>query len=144
MPALTPLNASQNNLFAAFDFSQTPLALPMPPVAPADTIGFHGAGGILTDLGPAHSGQPVTIDLMAETGGLVADSSVNGPVSLKLTPPAGVKVPAFPASVVLDNGQGAITVTFPSTGYYRVAASGPGGSRGWVTVDVGVTPDTVP
>ena len=52
MPALTSLNASQNNLFSAFDFGQPPLAAPSVPVAPADTIGFHGAGGILTDLGP--------------------------------------------------------------------------------------------
>ena len=35
-------------------------------------------------------------------------------------------------------------VSFPAAGYYRIAAHGPGGSEGWVTVDVGVTPDTVP
>ncbi|MGH3151311.1 MAG: alkaline phosphatase family protein [Streptosporangiaceae bacterium] len=144
MPALTPFNASQDDLFSAFDFSQPPLAAPVVPVAPADTIAFHGAGGLLTDLGPAHSGQPVTIDLAAETGGLVVDASAHGTVGLTLTPSAGVKVPSFPASAVLRNGQNTITVTFPSTGYYRIAASGPGGSRGWVTVDVGVTPDTAP
>jgi hypothetical protein len=33
---------------------------------------------------------------------------------------------------------------FPVAGYYRLAASGPGGSVGWVTVDVGVNPDTAP
>jgi phospholipase C len=35
-------------------------------------------------------------------------------------------------------------VKFPSAGYYRIAATGPRGSKGWVTVDVGVTTDTVP
>ncbi len=144
MPALTSLNASQNNLFSAFDFSQPPLAAPSVPVALTDTIGFHGAGGILTDLGPAHSGRPVTIDLAAETGGLVVDASAHGTVKLTLTPPAGVEVPSFPASAALSNGQGTITVTFPGTGYYRITASGPDGSQGWLTVDVGVTPDTAP
>lgn len=47
---LTPLNARQNDLMSAFDFQQHPLAAPSPPVAPADTIGFHGNGGILTDI----------------------------------------------------------------------------------------------
>jgi len=37
-----------------------------------------------------------------------------------------------------------VAVSFPAAGYYRIAASGPGGSKGWVTVDVGVTPDTAP
>ncbi len=53
-------------------------------------------------------------------------------------------MPSFPASAALSSGQGAITVAFPSTGYYRIAASGPDGSQGWLTVDVGVTPDTAP
>jgi hypothetical protein len=41
-------------------------------------------------------------------------------------------------------GQASIRVSFPSAGYWRIAASGPGGSTGWVTADVGVTPDTAP
>ena len=145
LPTLTPLNAAQNDLFSAFDFGQKPLAAPTVPVAPADTIGFHGAGGILTDIGPASPGRSMTINLEAETGGLVADSSDNGTVSLTLTPPSGVSVPAsFPSSVGLVDGQADIMVSFPAAGYYRIAAHGPGGSEGWVTVDVGVTPDTVP
>jgi len=72
-------------------------------------------------------------------------SAVNGPVTLKLSPPPGASAPSsFPSSVQLADGQATITVSFPSAGYWRIAASGPGGSQGWVTVDVGVTPDTAP
>jgi hypothetical protein len=42
------------------------------------------------------------------------------------------------------NGQADIMVSFPAAGYYRIAATGPGGSKGWLTLDVGVTPDTAP
>jgi phospholipase C len=145
LPALTPLNAAQNNLFSAFNFSQSPLAAPSVPVAPADTIGFHGSGGILTDIGPGSPGRAISINLEAETGGLTLASSVNGTVSLTLTPPPGVSVPgSFPGSVALVDGQADVTVSFPVAGYYRIAARGPGGSEGWVTLDVGVTPDTAP
>jgi len=145
LPALTPLNARQNNLFSAFDFGQAPLAPPAVPVAPSDTIGFHGPGGILTDVGVTSPGRSVTIKLAAETGGLELDPAVNGSVALTLTPPPGATAPSsFPASVVLSGGQASITVSFPAAGYWRIGASGPGGSKGWVTVDVGVTPDTAP
>jgi phospholipase C len=145
LPALTPLNARQNDLFSAFNFGQAPLAAPTVPVAPLDTIGFHGTGGILTDIGSVSPGHSLAINLEAETGGLVLDSAVNGSVALTLTPPPGVAVPSsFPASVSLSGGQADITVSFPSAGYWRIRASGPGGSEGWVTVDVGVTPDTAP
>ena len=145
LPALTPLNASQNDLFPAFDFSQRPLAPPSVPVAPADTIGFHARGGIRTDIGPLRPGGSVTVNLEAETGGLTLDSSVSGPVSLALTPPRGVAVPvSFPHAATLAGGQADVTVSFPAAGYYRIAATGPGGSRGWLTLDVGVTPDTAP
>jgi phospholipase C len=145
MPALTALNAAQNNLFSAFNFSQAPLAAPVVPLAPADTIGFHGAGGIVTDVGVTSPGRSVAINLEAETGGLVLDSGVNGPVTLSLTPPPGVAVPSsFPASASLSGGQANISVSFPAAGYWRIAAHGPGGAAGWLTVDVGVTPDTAP
>ncbi len=45
---------------------------------------------------------------------------------------------------MLASGQATVTVKFPSAGYYRIAAAGPGDSQGRVTVDVGVTPDTAP
>jgi len=145
MPSLTPLNSAQNNLYSAFNFGQALLPAPSVPVAPADTIGFHAAGGILTDIGPASPGKKVTIYLSAETGGLVLDPALAGSVNLTLTPPAGVAVPAsFPKTVTLTGGLATLTASFPRAGYYRISASGPSGSEGWVTVDVGVTPDTLP
>jgi phospholipase C len=145
LPPLTRLNAQQNDLMSAFDFHQAPLAAPSVPVAPADTIGFHGAGGILTDIGTPSPGSSLTINLEAETGGLSLDSSVSGPVQLTLTPPPGVSAPSsFPASATLVNGQANITVKFATAGYYRIEAQGPNGSIGWVTVDVGVNPNTAP
>jgi phospholipase C len=145
MPSLTPLNSAQNNLYSAFNFGQTALSSPVVPVAPADTIGFHAAGGILTDIGPASPGKTVTIYLEAETGGLVLDPALGGTVNLTLATPSGVSVPAsFPKTVTLTGGLATITASFPSAGYYRISASGPSGSEGWVTVDVGVTPDTLP
>lgn len=145
LPPLTELNARQNDLMSAFDFRQPPLPAPSLPVAPADTIGFHGAGGILTDIGTPSPGSSLTINLEAETGGLSLDSAVNGSVALTVTPPAGVPVPSsFPASATLLNGQANIRVKFSTAGYYRIEAKGPDGSVGWVTVDVGVTPNTAP
>jgi phospholipase C len=142
---LTKLNAEQNDLMSAFDFRQAPRPAPSVPVAPADTIAFRGSGGILTDIGAPGPGRALTINLEAETGGLSLDSSVTGPVSLTVTPPAGVPVPTgFPSSATLAGGQASISVTFPTAGYYRIAAAGPDGSQGWVTVDVGVTPNTAP
>lgn len=142
---LTPLNARQNDLMSAFDFQQQPLAAPSPPVAPTDTIGFHGTGGILTDIKTPSVNSSLTINLEAETGGLSLDPSVSGPVQLTLTPPPGVSVPSsFPTTATLTGGQATITVKFAKAGYYRIQASGPNGSAGWVTVDVGVTPNTAP
>jgi hypothetical protein len=51
LPPLTSLNARQDNLMSAFDFRQPPLAAPTLPVAPMDTIGFHG--GLLGRQGVA-------------------------------------------------------------------------------------------
>ena len=142
---LTPLNAGQKDLMSAFNFRQSPLPPPDVPVAPADTIGFHGSGGILTDISAPSPGSSLTINLEAETGGLSLDPSVDGAVSLTVTPPPGVaSPPGFPTSVALASGQATCMVKFPTVGYYRIAAAGPGGSKGWVTVDVGVTPDTAP
>ena len=72
-------------------------------------------------------------------------SAVSGPAQLTLIPPHGVAVPpGFPRLVRLSHGLAHFTVRFRTRGYYRIAASGPRGSKGWVTVDVGVTPDTAP
>jgi phospholipase C len=143
MPPLTALNARQDNLMAAFDFGQAPRSRPAVPVAPADTIGFHGSGGILTDISTTSPGRALTITLMAQTPGLVKDTTVNGQVALTVTPPSGTGTPAgFPAAVTMTGGTATLTTAFPAAGYYRIAATGPGGSAGWVTVDVSVTPGT--
>jgi phospholipase C len=145
LPPLTKLNARQNDLMSAFNFRQKPLPAPNVPVAPADTIAFHGPGGILTDIANPNPGSSLTVNLEAETGGLSLDSGVNGPVTMTVTPPARVATPpGFPGSVTLASGQANFTVKFPTAGYYRIAASGPNGSQGWVTVDVGVNPNTAP
>jgi phospholipase C len=145
LPPLTPLDAQQNTLMSAFDFTRAPLAPPAPPDAPADTIGFHGSGGILTDIGTPGVNSSLTINLEAETGGLSLDSTVNGPVALTLTPPPGVQVPSsFPATETLVNGQVTFSVKFPASGYWRIKAQGPSGSLGWVTADVSVSPNTAP
>jgi hypothetical protein len=145
LPPLTPLNAAQDNLLAAFDFSQSPLAPPTLPVAPADTLAFHGSGGILADIGTPGVNSSLTINLEAETGGLTLDNSVSGPVALTLTPPPGVSVPSsFPTTQTLTGGQVTFSVKFPASGYWRIEAQGPDDSVGWVTVDVGVNPNTAP
>lgn len=145
LPPLTPLNAQQNNLLAAFDFGQAPRPAPVLPVHPTDTIAFHSTGGDLTDLPAPGVNASLTVNLAAEGGGLNLDPTASGPVTLTLTPPAGVAAPAgFPSSVTLTGGRGSFTVKFPKAGYYRIAATGPGGSVGWTTVDVGVTPNTTP
>jgi phospholipase C len=114
LPPLTPLNAQQNTLMSAFDFSRAPLA----PPAPADTIGFHGSGGILTGIGTPGVNSSLTVNLEAETGGLSLDSTVSGPVTL--TPPPGVQVPSsFPATETLVNGQVTSSSPPPATGGSR-------------------------
>jgi phospholipase C len=145
MPALTGLNARQNDLFSAFNFRQRPLPAPRVPVAPAVTIGFHGDGGLLTDISAPAPGRSLPIYLMAETGGLEIDTAVSGHVRLTVIPPRGVARPrGFPGVVRLSHGLAYLTARFRMAGYYRIVASGPDGSKGWVTVDVGVTPDTAP
>jgi len=144
LPSLTQLNARQNDLMDAFDFHQPPLPAPSVPVAPADTIAFHGSSD-LSDIGAPNPGSALTINLEAETGGLTLDSGVSGAVGLTVTPPPGTAAPqGFPRSVTLTGDRGTFTVIFNIPGYYRIAATGPDGSVGWVTVDVGVTPNTAP
>jgi hypothetical protein len=66
-------------------------------------------------------------------------------VTLTLTPPPGVTAPSsFPATETLVNGQVTFSAKFPAAGYWRIAAHGPNGSLGNVTVDVSVNPNTAP
>ncbi len=134
LPPLTPLNAAQNDLLGAFDFRQRALPPPRLPVAPADTIGFHGRSDVLEVKAP-RAGHWLRINLEAETGGLTLDRSLSGPVNITLTPPAGVTA-GFPGSVTLTGGRASFRVKFPAPGYYRIAAAGPRGSLGWTTVIV--------
>ncbi|MBO0870934.1 MAG: hypothetical protein J2P15_20465, partial [Micromonosporaceae bacterium] len=142
---LTPLNKRQNDLMSAFDFDQAPLPAPVMPVAGPHALAFHNPGNILSNIAEPAPGKPVSIGLMAETPGLSLDPAVNGTVQLSITPPPGVPLPTGnPTSVTLTGGQVNFTLTFPTAGYYRVAATGPDGSLGWATVDVGTTPATAP
>ena len=94
---------------------------------------------------PAARLEPDAIGVAQDTVIGMASSAPAASVALTLAPPPGAAVPSsFPALVNLSGGQATIAVSFPSAGYWRIAASGPAGSRGWVTVDVGVTPDTAP
>ncbi|WP_203919113.1 phospholipase C [Rugosimonospora africana] len=145
MHPLTPLNKQQNDLTSAFNFGQTPLPAPDMPVAPPDALAFHKPGNILSNIDEPAKGKPVSIGLMAETPGLSLDSAANGPIALSYTPPPGVTAPAGnPTTVMMTGGQANFTLTFPTVGYYRVAATGPNGSLGWATIDVGTTPATAP
>jgi phospholipase C len=136
MPPLTRLNATQNDLAGAFDFHQPPLPRPKLPVAPADTIGFHGKTDLLEVKAPrAH--HWLTVHLEAETGGLTLDRILSGRVSLTLTRPSGITALAdFPRLAQMAAGRASLRARFPAPGYYRVRAAGPRGSLGWTTIVV--------
>ncbi|MGI5509065.1 alkaline phosphatase family protein [Streptomyces sp. CA-106131] len=144
MPPLNNLNAKQNDLSDAFDFDQAPLPAPQMPVAPADTLAFRG--GTDTSHAPIPKlNSKATFYLEANGSGLSLDSAANGPVTLTITPPRGVAVPAnFPSTVNLTDGWASFVTTFTQAGYYRIKAEGPNGSVGWQTVDVGVNANTLP
>jgi len=142
LPPLNALNARQDDLMGAFDFSRRPLPPPALPVVPSETIGFHGAS-VLVDVGTPAPGRPLTINLQANTPGLSVDPGADGAVVLSVAPPSGVAVPpGFPSRVEMTGGTASVTLAFPHAGYYRIRARGPHGSLGWTTVDVGVGPDT--
>jgi phospholipase C len=135
MPPLTSLNFRQNDLAAAFDYQQPPLPPPSAPVVPADTIGFHGPS-LPHHVRIAHPGGPLRLYLDAQDGGLAVDQAMSGGITLTVTPPAGVQVTGFPMSTRFVAGRAMVRVTFPTTGYYRIMATGPQGSVGWVTIVV--------
>jgi phospholipase C len=136
MPALTPLNAQQNALAAAFDLRQRPLPRPRPPVCPHDTIGFHGPT-LTSRVRTAHPHHWLRLYLDAQTGGLALDQGMSGRLRLSVVAPATVRAHArFPALTRLVAGRAMVKVRFPAAGYYRVRAAGPHGSVGWTTVVV--------
>jgi phospholipase C len=139
LPPLTKLNGEQNDLMAAFSFRQAPLAAPRVPQAPKDTIAFYDS-----TYAPA-AGSALTVNLQANTDALVLDSRATGTVSLTVTPPPGVSAPSgFPSKVRMTGGRVSFQTSFKTAGYYRIKATGPDGSEGWTTVDVGVDPNTAP
>ena len=141
---LDQLAARQDALASAFDYRQRPLPPPRLPTVPPRTLVFTGATP-LSDPPPVAPGQGLVLHLRANTAGLALDRGLSGPVALRLVPPAGTPVPAhFPVAVRLTRGEATLAVRLPLRGYYRLLAAGPGGSRGWLTLDVGVTPETVP
>lgn len=138
LPPLTPQQATQNDLTSAFNFRQAPVAPPQVPQAPTDTIAFYNSYSVGT-------GKTLTVNLQANTNALTLDQNATGPVSLTVTPPPGASVPSnFPSTVTMTGGKVSFTTSFPSSGYYRIRATGPDGSAGWTTVDVSVSPNTAP
>lgn len=139
---LKPLNtftAQQNDFTSAFKFDQKPAAAPKLPLVPTDTIGFYDS---TTTPGV---GKSFTVSLQANTTDLTLDSSASGPVSLTVIPPSGGSVPSgFPSSVTMAGGTVSFQTSFATAGYYRIEATGPNNSQGWTTVDVGVSPNTLP
>ena len=133
MPPLNRVNAIQNNLRSAFDFGQQPLPPITLPVVPPDTLRMADPARSYR----ANPGVPVEIDLQAMTPGVVQDP-ISGPISLTAASPQGAQAPSMPATVDLAGGAATFSVTFPSAGYYRITASGPNGSLGWVTIGSGV------
>ena len=92
-------------------------------------------GGVLRRGVAPKMTYPLVRDLAAETGGLTLDQAASGLVTLTVTAPAGITIPAgFPVSVPLTRGRASATVRFPAAGYYRIRADGPDGSIGWTTI----------
>jgi phospholipase C len=139
LPPLNAANAVQNDLMGAFDFRQRPLPAPKLPQDPTDTVAFYDS-----TYSP-NPGATLTVNLQANTPALTLDSAASGPVSLKLFTPAGVSAPSgFPTTVTMTGGKVSFTTSFSTAGYYRIEAEGPDDSLGFTTVDVGVTPNTLP
>lgn len=142
LPPLDRLNAEQDDLAAAFDYAQRPLPPPRPPVDPPTTVGFTGSSP-LADVPAVPPGRALTVRLEINTAGLALDRSATGTVALSVTPPAGTPRPiGIPATVTVRDGQGSLALRVDRPGYYRLRATGPGGSLGWLTLDVGVGPNT--
>lgn len=141
MPPLNSLNARQDDLRGAFDFEQKPAAPLTLPSVPPVTLRM-GAGSNSTGYSTS-PGTPFSINVLATDPALNRATGVNGPVTISaVSPPGAAPVAGLPATVDLSSGTGSVNVTFPAAGYYRLTATGPNGSKGWVTIGAGVTPLT--
>jgi phospholipase C len=139
LPALNALNARTDDLQSVFDYNQQPRPAPQL-AAPGDTLAFYGATA-LNDLPGVAPGQPLSVNLQANTPGLALDPALNGQVSIEDVGPQGARTPQL-GPVALRQGRATFNIVFPDPGYYRLRASGPDGSQGWTTIDVGVSPET--
>ena len=141
MAPLNRLNARQDDFGGAFDFRQQPSAPVPPPVVPPVTLRM--GGGASTTTYSTNPGTPFTVHVLATDPALDPAPATTGPVTITAVgPPGAPAVSGLPATVNLASGTGSFSVTFPTAGYYRLTASGPNGSMGWVTIGAGVTPLT--
>lgn len=140
LPPLTKRDAQGNDLLADFNFHQKPLAPIVLPNVPTDTlqIADYPAENL-----SATQGKAITLTILAKTAGLLDDRSLSGKVTLRMVAPKEVNQTAisWPRSVTLVNGEATGQFTFPTTGYYRIFATGPNHSFGVTTIDVGMTPN---
>ena len=146
LPPLTMLNARQHNLLSAFDFRQAPLPSPTLPSRRRSRSGFTAPAASsptsdATRLAQVAHHQPGGGDRRA----FHRTRRSSRPCELTLTSP-----PACPyrrrsrLRPRWSTGRRTLPSSSPADGYYRIKASGPDGSVGWVTVDVGVNPGTAP
>lgn len=140
MPPLNRLNAMQNDLLSWFDFAGKPVQPISLPDVPRYTLQAAGPG---QNFDPT-AGVPYAISVQAKDMGLTDVTSLSGPLEVRVVGPTGVQAPSLPSDLGLADGAATFTVTFPADGYYRLLLSGPDGSRGWVTMDVGVSNDSMP
>lgn len=137
---LSALQSRQNNLSRAFDYQQRPLAPPRLPVVPARTVAFFGKNP-LSDPPAEVPGRPFHILVVEQSPALVPVAASTA-LSLSLTAPAGIAVPAsFPRRLVLRQGRGELSAVLFHPGYYRLRASAKG-VLGYLTLAVGVGPNT--
>ena len=141
LPTLDRANALAPSLLADFDFDRPAPAPQLPPVSPPDTLRMsEGSGYSLTYT--ARPGSTITVNLLANDAGLDQDSSLDEPVSLTATGPPNAAAATVPGSVQVSGGAASFKARFPTAGYWRIKATGPDGSLGWVTFAVGTNAET--
>ena len=141
---LRPLNrenALAPDLFKQFDFKRSPSAPQLPPVDPPDTLRMSEGSGFSLSY-TASPGKQITVNMLANDAGLDQDTSLSEQVNLTVTGPSGAPAATMPSTVQVSGGAASFTAKFPTAGYWRVEASGPDGSLGWVTFAVGTNANT--
>ncbi|HTW97194.1 MAG TPA: alkaline phosphatase family protein [Acidimicrobiales bacterium] len=141
LPPLDSLVASQNDLGAAFDLAAGPAPAPRPPVAPPVSFAAYGSADRLSDVAALAPRHATSLLVEANTAGLALDTAYSGAIELAVSGPSGAADP-LPSRVLLVRGVGHVPVRGATAGYYRVTMRGRGGGLGYLTLDVGVGPDT--